>query len=137
MLNVSVHAASTAVEHDRQVLGLAAGEHRVDGDLLDRALDEIGRHDRDDLVGRSVRAIEHAQHARFGRRHDRQAVAPTAIEHRLCLVFEVGELHTPRVQLRALEPDAQIVGNRGIDGQRAAPRSHVDQVGTEAVDAGQ
>ncbi len=38
-------------EHDRQVLRQAARHHRVDRHLLDRALDEVRRHDRDD-VGR-------------------------------------------------------------------------------------
>ena len=56
MLNSSVHAAFDRGEHDRQVLGPAAGHHRVDRDLLDRALDEVGRDDRDDVVGSRGRA---------------------------------------------------------------------------------
>ena len=88
MLNSSVQVASTRGEHQRQVLGLAAGHHRVDRDLLDRALDEVGRHDGDDVVGRAGRALEHPQHARLGRRHDRQAVGPAAVEQRLQLVLE-------------------------------------------------
>ena len=50
MLNSSVHAASTAASTTGRYSGLAAGHHRVDRDLLDRALDEVGRHDGDDLV---------------------------------------------------------------------------------------
>ena len=50
MLNSSVHAASTAVEHHRQVLRPAARHHGIDRDLLDRALDEIGRNDGDEVL---------------------------------------------------------------------------------------
>ena len=80
MLNSSVHAASTAGQHHREVLGLAAGHHRVDGDLLDGALDEVGRDDRDDLVGRAGRALEHARAPwpRWARTTGRPSVQPRA-----------------------------------------------------------
>ncbi len=62
MLKVSVQAACTARQHHRQVLRQAAGHHRVDRHLLDRALDQVGRHDRDHFVLVAARAGEHAQH---------------------------------------------------------------------------
>ena len=67
--------------------------------------DEVRRHDSDDLVRRPIGAVEHAQHTRFGRRDDRKAVAPSAVEHRLGLVLELAELHAPGAELAALESD--------------------------------
>ena len=91
-------------EHPREVLGETARHHGSDGDLLDGDVDEIGRDGRDDLVERSRRASEHAQHALLGRRHDGEAVGPPALEHQLELVLELGDLDAARAQDRGTEP---------------------------------
>ena len=79
MLNSSVHAASTAASTTGQVLGPAAGHHRVDRDLLDRALDEVGRHDRDDVVGRARRARDmRATRSTVGGTSGRPSLQPRA-----------------------------------------------------------
>ena len=75
-------------EHHRQVLGLAAGHHRVDRHLLDRARGP-GRaaRPRRPRPGAAV-PLEHAQHPRRRRRHDRQAIGPAAREAGFDLVLE-------------------------------------------------
>ena len=75
-------------EHHRQVLGPAPGHHRVDRHLLDRALDEVGRHDGHHLVGGAGGAVEHAQHPCLGRRHHREAVGPAPFVQRLDRILE-------------------------------------------------
>ena len=54
-------------QHDREVLGQAAGHHGIHGHLLHRALDEGRGHDRHHLVGRPSRSVQHAGHPGFGR----------------------------------------------------------------------
>ena len=134
MLNSSVHTASTRGDHPRQVLGLAAGHHGVDRDLLDRHRHQVGRHDGDHLVRVAVVPCEHAQHPLLGGRHHRQAVGEAAVEHRLHLVVEIGELDAARLQHVAAErgraarrPDR---GRRYIEPQ---PGSHDGQVVAEVV----
>ena len=67
-------------QHHRHVFRLAARHHRVDRHLLDRAGREVGRDQAHDLVGLALGAAQHAQDALVGRRHDRQAVGPAALE---------------------------------------------------------
>ena len=105
-------------EHDGQVLGPAPGQHGVDRDLLDRALDEVGRHDGDDLVGRPGRALEHAQHPGLGGRHDGQAVGPAAVEHRLDLVLELAELDPAAAQRRC--PRSARASSSATSGSRVS-----------------
>ena len=131
MLNSSVQAASSAASTTGQVLGLAAGHHGVDGDLLDGALDEVGRHDR----RRSRRARATCPRAsrstrRLGRRHDGQAVGPAAVEHRLELVLEHGELDAPAgaASTRRSARRARRCGS----GRRSASRSRVASRGDPA-----
>ena len=123
MLNSSLQIASTAVSTHGRYSGRQPGHHGGDGDLLDRDVDEVGRHGGDDVVGGAVGALEHAQHALLGRRDDGQAVGPAAGEHRLELVLELGQLDAPRAQPAALEPHAQLVDAVGVDAQRAAARA--------------
>ena len=110
-------------QHDRQVLGPAAGHHGVDGDLLDGDVDEVGRHDGHDLVGRAGRALQHPQDALLGGRHHRQAVGPAPVEQRLHLVLGVGDLDAAAVQQRTAEPDPQLVDEVRVDRHRAAARA--------------
>ena len=71
-------------EHDREVLGPAARHHRVDRDLLDRAVDEIGRdrprRPRADRAScpASMRgdAFERGRHERAARRSSRVRTSP-------------------------------------------------------------
>ena len=65
-------------QHDREVLGEAAGHDRVDGRLLHRALDEVRRHHGDLLAGIASGPAEHAEDAFRSRWDDRQAVRPAA-----------------------------------------------------------
>ena len=58
-------------DHPRQVLGSAAGHHRVDGDFLDGHLDEVWGDNGDDLVGSAGGALQHLQHTFDGRGRDR------------------------------------------------------------------
>ena len=61
-------------EHHRQVLGPATGQHRVHRDLLDRALDEVGRRPPRRCVRVAVGAAEHARDTLGRRAHHRQPV---------------------------------------------------------------
>ncbi len=125
-----------AGDDDGEVLGLAPREHGVDRDLLHRALDQVGWDDGDDVAGRAGRALEHAQHARLGRRDERQAVAPSPLEHRLDLVLERAHLHAPRREPVPFEAHPQLVDHRRVDGEGTASRAHVGQLLPEPVDAG-
>ncbi len=131
MLNESVHAASSAARITGRYSGFAPGHHRVDGDLLDGALHEIGRDHRDDLVGRSGGAFEHAQHAGLGGSDDGKTVGPASIEQGLGLVLERGDLDAPTAQDGAAEAHREHVDHVGVDGQRAAPRPLFGQVRAE------
>ena len=71
---ISGAGALVVGDHDRQVLGPAAGHHRIDGDLLDGGPAEVGRHQRDQLVGRAAGGGDGGLHALAGGRHDRQPV---------------------------------------------------------------
>ena len=80
------------------------------------------------------RAVEHAQHPRFGRRDHRQAVAPTRDRTSPPLSSSSSASSTRRaLAAGALEPDPQTVDE--IAGRRTASRSraHVGQVGAEAA----
>ena len=74
----------------RQVLGLAAGHHRVDGHLLHRGRHQVGRDGGDHVLGIAAGALQHAQHPGLGGGHDRQPVAPAPVEEGLRLVLEAG-----------------------------------------------
>jgi hypothetical protein len=74
-------------QHDGEVLGTAAGHHRVDRELLHRRLALAGGQDADDLQGIPAGGAQHLAHARLGGRHDRQPVGPAAL-----LVEAVGVL---------------------------------------------
>ena len=76
-------------EHDGQVLRPAAGQHRVDGDLLDRARHEIRWHHRDALGGIARGTLEHTQHALARWRDDGQPIGPAPRIAGLDLVLEL------------------------------------------------
>ena len=110
-------------DHPRQVLGLAAGHHRVDRDLLDRDLDEVGRHDGDDLVGCAAWCPPAcAAPAPRSAASTGQSVGEAAVEQHLHLVLEVGQLESSRPQHAAAEPGTKRVDEIGVDAHRAAAR---------------
>ena len=127
MLNSVVHTACDGREDDRQVLGAAAREHRVDRDLLHRAVHEVRRHDRDDLVGCPRGALEHPQHPGLGRRHDRQPVGPAAVEERLVLVLQLRQVDATAGQPPGPEPHREAVDLVGVQRAAAAPRPLLGQ----------
>ena len=124
-------------EDHRHVLRLRAGHHRVDGDLLDGALDEVGGHDRNHLVGGAGRAREHPQHSCLCRSDHGQAVGPPSIEEGLGFVLERGDLDPPAAQHRCSEPDGEHVDHVGIDRQRAAAGPHVGEARPQSLDGGE
>jgi hypothetical protein len=62
------------------VLGPAARHHRVDGQLLDGGDAEAGLEGGDDLAGIATRPRKHGVHRAPGGGHQREAVAPAALE---------------------------------------------------------
>ena len=108
-------------EDDRHVLGLAAGHHRVDRDLLDRAGRVVRRDRADHLLRIAGRAPEHAQHPHRGRRDHGQPVAPAAGEAELVLVLGRVHVDDPRLQGRGSEGDLQNFRHAG--GPRSSSRS--------------
>ena len=104
-------------DDDRQVVGLAAGHHGVDRDLLDGHVGEVRWHDGHDLVGGASGALEHPKDAGFGGGNDRQAVGPVPVVEGLPLVFEGGDLDPPAAHRRAGETHGEFVGAIGIDAQ--------------------
>ena len=134
MLNSSVHAASTHASTTGRYSGLHPAMHRVDRDLLDRALDEVGRHDGDDLVGRARRALEHPQHARLGRRDDGQPVGPAR--------GRTSPRPRPRgrrarraatASVAAAMADGELLGHAGVERLRAAAGAVLGQAVAEAT----
>ena len=123
-------------QHPRQVLGLAAGHHRGDRHLLDGRLHEVGRHDRDDVGRRTSGAGQHPHDPLLGRRHDRQPVAPAAVEHHLDVVLGVGDVDAPRREHRRAEPHAQRVDEVGVDAHRSAAGAEHRETVAETGDAG-
>ncbi len=124
-------------QHDRQVLRETAGHHRVDRDLLDRALDEVGRNDRDDVGRIAGGARAHAGDPLGGRRHEGEPVAPTARVHRLALVLGVAELDRAGLQLRGDQGNEAGVDDFGIVRSRPASGTPVGETDAEIVDAGE
>jgi hypothetical protein len=116
---------------DTQVLRLAAGEHRIDRDLLHRGRPQVRRDDGDSLVRGSRRTGQHPQHQNLGGRHHRQSVAPAAVEHRLVFVLGVGQLHPPRAQPAAAVSDRELVSRARIQRPGAAARPVGRQVSPE------
>ena len=67
-------------DHHGQVLGPAAGEHGVDGDLVG-GHDEVARGDLpDDFLAPQARAGKHLGYRLLGGRDDGQPVGPPALE---------------------------------------------------------
>ena len=67
-------------DDDREVLGRAARHHGIYGDAIDARRAESRRQVRHDLVPRPARPGEHPLDALDRRGHNRQAVAPAALE---------------------------------------------------------
>ena len=123
MLNSSLQIASTIGDHPRQVLGLAPGHHRVDRDLLDGDLDEVRRHDGDD-VARARASCPRASAARapaVGGTTGRPSVQPRS-NSSLHLVVELGELDAPGLEHVAGEAGAQRVDEVGVDAHATRTR---------------
>ena len=112
----SIIAMSTGIE--RRV---AAGHHRVGGDLGDGADAEAGREHPDDVVAVAARGGDHRVDLGRGRRHQRQAVAPAALDegalHRVERVQQVVAGEAER--RRELEPHLVVVGQ--VVDRRARP----------------
>ena len=117
-------------QHHWQVLGLAPCEHGVDRHLLNRALDEVRRDDSDDVVGGTARAQQHLRHALGCRRHDRQPVGPSSVEHGLGVVLGLGQFDAARAQRFA----GKTGGDIGLDGARSAAGGVIGQALAEAPD---
>ena len=132
MLNSSVQAASSAV---RTTGRLAARHDRVNGHLLDAALDQIWRHHRHGLVRLTRAAVEHRQHALGRGRNQGQAVGPAAGHHGLELVLERGQLHTTRAQLRGAEARGQYGCPIGVNTERATARAQLGQPRSQSMQA--
>ena len=138
MLNSSVQARLDRGEHDRQVLGPAAGHHRVDRDLLDRALDEVGRDDapRPRRAARVVPSSMRSTRASVGGTTGRPSVQPRS-NIASTSSSSVGQLDPPAAQHGSAEAHPQLVDAIGVDRQRAAPGPVVGQAGAEAGLAGE
>ena len=77
-------------EHvERKIFGTAARHHRVGGEPQWRRLAPARRNFRDRFIPRTVAVGEHLLDARVGRRHDRQAVGPAALEIERVDRFEI------------------------------------------------
>ncbi|MBM3684736.1 MAG: hypothetical protein FJW83_09410, partial [Actinobacteria bacterium] len=74
----------------------AAGEDRIDRNLLRREGTLLHRFDTDDGVGRVARPGEHRLDARRGRRDDGQAVGPTAVAVQALGVVVIDDVEGPR-----------------------------------------
>ena len=92
MLNSSVHAASTAASTH----GRYSGRQPAITALIATFSTVTSTRSGGDLAttssGRAVVPSQHPQHPLLGRRDDGQAVGPAAVEQRLDLVLELGEL---------------------------------------------
>ena len=139
MLNSSVHAASTAASTTGRYSGRQPAMHRVDRDLLDGALDEIGRHDRDDLVRLAGRAGEHPRRrapAWAARRAARRS-SPARTSPRPRLRASPSSIRRAR-QRAAPAASAAGGGDVGVARARAAPGPVLGQPGARAApDAGE
>ena len=100
MLNSSVQAASTAARTTGRYSGRHPAMTALTATFSTVHSTRSGRHHGDDLVRRPGRALQHAQDAGLGGRHDGQAVGPTPVEERLELVLQGGQLDPAAVQRR-------------------------------------
>ena len=125
-------------QHPRQVLGLAAGHHRVDRHLLDGHLDEVGRHDRHDLVGRAGRArrasaapAPRSAARPAARRSSRGRTSSRSRPRRRPARCAATASTTPPNRTRS------VVDEIGVDAQRSAAGPERGQVVAESGDAGE
>jgi hypothetical protein len=88
----------------------------------------IGGTQPDHLLWVARGAVEHLEHALLGRRHQRQAVRPTALEHRLLLVLVPADLDAARPQAGFVEADFQPFDDPRLDVLGAAARPCVGKV---------
>ena len=119
-------------QHHGQVLGLAARHHRVDRNLLDSELDQVGRAQAQNLAGIAAGAREHPEHPLLGGDDDRKAVGPAALVDRLDLVLVIAERDAARVEPRLAEADPEVLQGAGLDVQRSAARPHRREVRADA-----
>src|SRR5204863_2768288 len=102
---------------------LAAGHYRVDRDLLDGCGGESRRHQPQHLLRIARGAVEHAQDALLGRRHQRQPVRPAAPEHRLLFVLILADLDAARFETGLVEAHLETLDDAGLDILGAASRA--------------
>ena len=76
----------------------------------------------DDLVGLALGAAQHAQDALVGRRHDRQAVGPAALEAGLHRIVPVADGDRARLQAGIAVARDQRLVHAGLDALGAAAR---------------
>ena len=81
MLNSSVHAASTAASTTGRYSGRQPASTALTATFSTVHSTRSGGTTATTSSGARRRALEHAQHPRLGRRHDRQAVGPAPVEH--------------------------------------------------------
>ena len=124
-------------QDNRQVLGQAAGEDRVDRHLLDSALDQVGRDHRHHLMGIAGGPREHPEHPLGRRWHHRQAVAPTPRIGGFELVLGGAEDDPAGDQPAAVEACRQPLRHPRLDGQRATAGPVLGEAVAEPADARQ
>ena len=132
MLNSSVHAASTAASTTGRYSGRQPAITALIATFSTVHSTRSGGTTATTSSGRAVGAGEHAHDARRGRRHEREAVGPAALVHRLGVVLLVAERDPARAWSRArADGVARARGDRGVLGARAAARAVSGQSGAE------
>src|SRR5205807_9913135 len=71
-----------------------------------------------------------------GRRDNRQAVPPAAVECRIDRIFLLAQLHSSRGQPRAAEADGQLLGHAGVERPRGTAGPVLGQPLAEPAETG-
>ena len=124
-------------QHHRHVFRQATGHDRVDRHFLDRAFLHVRRDDADDLVRLARGALQHAQDALVGRRHDRQPVGPAPAERLLDRVVPAGIGDLARLHRHLAVARLQQLMHAGFDTFRPAAGLVFRQPFAQPLDAGQ
>ncbi len=129
MLNSSVQAASTAVSTHGRYSGLQPAITAAMATFSTVTSTRSGGTVATMSDGAPAGAREHAHHAFLRRRHDRQPVGPSAVEHHLHLVLGVGDVDAARAEHAGAEPHPQRVDEIRVDAHRSASGPHLGQPG--------
>ena len=104
----------------RKIFGKTTGHDGIDGNFLDGALDQVRRHDGDDVLGVASGARKHSHHPFGGWGHNRKTIAPPTPKHLLPLVVASGEVDSAGCKQGAVELDGKLFGHSRLDGARSA-----------------